>query len=278
MNPPPSPLAITSPAAAPAATLTAPSATPRAVRLFRILHLGLLLLQGVLTMLVLYPWSSPRRRRALKQRWARNSLASLGFVLDVRLAEGASLPPSGLMVANHVSWADIYALNAATPVAFVSKAEVRQWPVVGWLAAHAETIFLRRGSRGHAKLVNEEIEAVMTSGTHVAIFPEGTTTDGTHVLHFHGALLQPAIASGQPVIPVAVSYHEADGQPSQAAAYAGETSLGESLGLVLTRRRLIVRVQILPALETGSDSPYADRRALAREARLRITTALGLPD
>lgn len=254
-------------------------ATLWVVRLFRLIRLALHLLQGVLTLLIVYPWSLPRRRRALKQRWAKQLLAMLGFVLDVRLAEGAVLPPSGLIVANHVSWIDIYALNATTPVAFVSKAEVRQWPVIGWLAAHTDTIFLRRGSRGHAKVVNGEIDATMSTGTHVALFPEGTTTDGTHLLHFHGALLQPAVESGQPVIPVAISYHEADGRPSLAPAYAGDTTMGQCLAAILTRRTLIARVQILAPLSTGADSPYADRRTLARTAHAQIAAALGFtPD
>ncbi|WP_334157665.1 lysophospholipid acyltransferase family protein [Oryzomicrobium sp.] len=254
---------------------TAPRPTTRVVRLFRCARLALHLVQGVLTLMLVYPWTSPRHRRALKRRWARQLLAMLGFALEVRHADGAVLPPAGLVVANHVSWIDIYALNATLPVAFVSKAEVRQWPVIGWLAAHTDTIFLRRGSRGHAKVVNGEIESAMTAGAHVALFPEGTTTDGTHLLHFHGALLQPAVETGLPVIPIALSYHEADGRPSLAPAYAGDTTMGQCLGAILTRRRLIVRVQILPPLDTGPDSPCADRRTLARTARASIANALG---
>ncbi|HEX6734672.1 MAG TPA: lysophospholipid acyltransferase family protein, partial [Azonexus sp.] len=110
--------------------------------------------------------------------------------------------PGALLVANHISWIDIYVINAALPAAFVSKAEVRGWPLIGWLAARHDTIFLRRGSRGHARLINAEIAEVLGRGQHVAVFPEGTTTDGCSLLHFHAALLQPALAAGRPVLPV----------------------------------------------------------------------------
>ena len=98
------------------------------------------------------------------------------------MVSGTPLIERGLLVANHVSWVDIFVVNALTPAAFVSKADVRQWPVIGWLAAVNETVFLRRGSRGHARVINEEIAERMRAGRHVALFPEGTTTDGSHVL------------------------------------------------------------------------------------------------
>jgi len=172
-----------------------------------------------------------------------------------------------------VSWIDIYVINAALPSAFVSKAEVRDWPVIGWLAAKNDTIFLRRGSRGHAKIVNQEIGELLGRGRHVAVFPEGTTTDGRSLLHFHAALLQPALTAGYPVLPVALSYWELDGQRSLAPRYDGDISLGQCTRAILGRKRLIARLVTTPLRGLHGE----DRKQVAAEAREAIALAAGLP-
>jgi len=183
------------------------------------------------------------------------------------------LAPGSMVVANHVSWLDIYAINALHPVAFVSKAEVRDWPLIGWLARHTETIFLRRGSRGHARIINDEIAAALGAGGNIAVFPEGTTTDGTHLLHFHAALLQPAIASGHPLQPVAIDYRDPTGaERSQVAEYAGETTMLQSLLRVSAADGLLVRIWVGPSITDGA----GHRRELAAAARKIIGERLGL--
>lgn len=194
----------------------------------------------------------------------------LGVRLDADLRHAVS---GSMLVANHISWLDIFVINAALPTAFVSKEEVRRWPVVGWLAAVNDTVFLKRGSRGHARLINQEIGDILATGKHVGVFPEGTTTDGTHVLHFHAALLQPALAAGRPVVPAAISYWEADGKRSLAPRYDGEISLGECLRAILARRRLTARLVTTPAL--GQDG--SDRRSVAVAARAAVSLAAELP-
>lgn len=183
------------------------------------------------------------------------------------------ITPGSLIVANHISWVDIFVLNAARPVAFVSKSEVRNWPFVGRLTSKVDTVFLRRGSRGHARIVNAEIDALLNAGKDVAVFPEGTTTDGTHLLGFHGALLQPAVETGRPIQPLALSYETLEGQRSLAPAYVGDTSLFECLRAILSTPTLVAR------LRTGSALPTAggNRRALAHAARGAIALSLGLP-
>jgi 1-acyl-sn-glycerol-3-phosphate acyltransferase len=158
-------------------------------------------------------------------------------------------------------------------MAFVSKSEVRDWPLIGWLAAKTDTVFLRRGSRGHARLVNTEIDALLNAGKDVAIFPEGTTTDGTHLLGFHGALLQPAVETGRPVQPIALNYETPDGQRSMAPVYVGETSLLQSFGNILACREIVARLCPTAALKAAG----ASRRELAHAARNSIALSLGLP-
>ncbi|MFN3288165.1 MAG: 1-acyl-sn-glycerol-3-phosphate acyltransferase, partial [Sphingomonadaceae bacterium] len=106
-----------------------PSPTPHLLRGLRLLRLASLFLRGALTVLLIYPWSPDRRRMALKQRWSADILKALNIRLEADLA---ALPPASLVVANHISWLDIFVINAAFPAAFVSKAEVLQWPLIGW--------------------------------------------------------------------------------------------------------------------------------------------------
>lgn len=197
-------------------------------------------------------------------------LDALGVEVEADLTHAV---PGALLVANHISWIDIYVINAALPSAFVSKEEVRHWPVIGWLAAKNDTVFLRRGSRGHAKVINEQVAEILGKGKHVAAFPEGTTTDGRSLLHFHAALIQPALAAGRPVLPVAISYWELDGQRSLAPRYDGDISLGQCASAILRRKRLIARLVTTPVRGTNGE----DRKQVAVEAREAIALAAGLP-
>jgi len=225
---------------------------------------------GAVTVLAVFPLIPQRLRLSLRRRWSARLLSALGLQLKV---EG-KLPPRGsLLVANHVSWVDIFALNALAPAAFVSKAEVRHWPLVGWLAARNDTVFLRRGSRGHARIVNGQIIDLLKRGMIVALFPEGTTTDGGTVLHFHGALLQPAIDAGAPIVPVVIRYLDHTSQRTSLAAYVGETSLMESLRSIVSAHGLRATIEPLPAIEV-CDIP---RKELARRARGEIEVRIRHP-
>ena len=231
------------------------------MRIGRYTRLATHVLSGLLTTLAVLPFVAPARHLRLKQRWSVRLLDILGIRLDT---DEPYVAPGSLLVANHVSWLDIFVINAAYPAAFVSKAEIRQWPLFGWLAAKNDTVFLRRGSRGHAKIVNGEIAALLELGRHVALFPEGTTTDGSHVQNFHAALLQPAIDAGAPIQPLALAYRLPDGRYTRAAAYDGDLSLGESIAAIIAEQQIVARVRVATALQTD-DTP--NRKTLAHAAR-----------
>ena len=244
--------------------------TSRLIQALRCARLGLHFLAGACAIAFVYPSVGENRRHWLKQRWSRQLLDILGIRLDAILA---GIAPGNLIVANHISWLDIHALNATRPMAFVAKSELRHWPLVGWLATNTDTIFLRRGSPGDARLVNAEIGTMLKVGKDVAIFPEGTSTDGTQILNFHSALFQAAVDTGRAVQPVALSYFDTDGNRSLAPAYAGETTMAESLAAILACRTLTVRLRPTPSL----DSQTRQRRELAHAARASIAFNLGLP-
>jgi len=209
-------------------------------------------------------------RLRFRAGWSAALLRALGVKLEADLTH---VVPGVLLVANHISWIDILVINAVLPVAFVSKEEIRRWPVIGRLAAKNDTVFLRRGSRGHARIINVQIAEILAQGKHVAVFPEGTTTDGRSLLNFHAALLQPALAAGRPVLPAAISYWEPDGQRSLAPRYDGDISLGQCTRAILGRKRLIARLVTTPLRGLNGE----DRRQVAAEAREAIALAAGLP-
>lgn len=132
----------------------------------------------------------------------RCALRIAGGRLDVK----GNPPRSGLIVSNHLSYADIATLGSACPCSFVSKAEVKAWPFIGWSAALAGTVFVRRARRREVAGQVEDIKQALARGVPIVLFPEGTSTDGLQVLPFRSALLQAALETGCDVTPAALEY------------------------------------------------------------------------
>jgi 1-acyl-sn-glycerol-3-phosphate acyltransferase len=237
---------------------------------FRLARVGLHLLWGAATVLVVYPWIDARFRRALKRRWSRQLLDTLGIHLKVGAGRTA-LPARGLVVCNHISWLDIYVINALTPAAFVSKDEVKHWPLIGWLCKHTETIFLERGSRAAAQRTRAAMIDRLEANLQVAVFPEGTTTGGDQVLPFHAALFQSAIDADAAVIPLALRYADGAGHPSRAPAYDGDVTLLDCLWAIARTDGLTADLRVLETV----DSARGDRRELALQCRAAIAWHLG---
>lgn len=187
---------------------------------------------------------------------------------------GVAQPGPVLLVANHVSWLDILAVNAVQPARFVSKADVLAWPVLGWVIACGGTLFIQRESKRDAMRVLHEVAAALQAGDVVAVFPEGATGDGRALLPFHANLLQAAVKTGTAVQPVALRYSDASSTRSDAALWVGETTLAQSLWRIACADRLKVRVRLLAPLPSAD----LERRQLARQARDCIGAALEQAD
>jgi len=230
-------------------------------------------LRGLAIVLLRFPSLDAAARHARIAWWARGMLRALGLRLD---AQGTFRPAAKLVVANHVSWLDIMAIHAVCPQArFVSKADVRHWPLVSRLVDAAGTLYLERDKRRDALRVVHRMAEALAAGQTVAVFPEGTTSDGRGLLPFHANLLQAAIATSTPVQPVALRYADATQAVSAAAEFTGDTTLARSLWRLACGDGLTVRVRVLPAM----GSAHADRRALAETVRQSIAEALdALPD
>lgn len=223
-----------------------------------------------LTLALVYPWFGLHKRRRILQRWS----AGLLDVLNIRVtfaAKGQMQDGNhGLIVSNHISWLDVFVLNSVIPMRFVAKSEVRSWPVIGWLCARAQTLFIERGKMRSAARINSSMVELLQQGESLAVFPEGTTTDGAQVAHFHSSLLQPAIDAWSQVHPIAIRYQDSRGERSHDATYIDEVSLGRSIWRILRSPQLHVRLLLTPALDVRG----VERRALALQARQQIGTAL----
>jgi 1-acyl-sn-glycerol-3-phosphate acyltransferase len=239
-----------------------------ALALWRIACAVVHVLHGTLICAFVFPFLGPAARLQRVGWWSRRMLRWMGISLTT---EGTPRGSPTLVVANHISWLDILVINAVQPVRFVSKADVRHWPLIGWLVACAGTLFIERERKRDALRVVHQVAERLGQGETIALFPEGTTSEGEGLLPFHANLLQAAIATGTPVQPVALRFSDAHEPVSRAAAYVGDTHLLASLWAVVTARRLHARVHWLPATEAR----HAERRALGERLREQILAALG---
>ena len=221
------------------------------------------------------------RRRAIIRHWSRALLSACGLQVRVhvtarrrgdagRLVAGGPRPDC-MLVANHVSWLDIFAINALATSAFVAKAELRRWPVAGWLAALAGTVFIERARRHAVHQVIEQLRQRIREGFPVAMFPEATTRRVVPA----AVLRQPA--RGRDCRKMRRSFRSRfatwtrAGAPAARRAYVGDTTFVESLWMVLGARGLVVDVQVLPPVPTTG----RNRHDLARELRGLISCPPG---
>jgi 1-acyl-sn-glycerol-3-phosphate acyltransferase len=226
------------------------------------------LLHGMWTVATRFPRATPEQRESLNRAWSLKMLRLCGMRLVVH-NDSARLDSGALVVANHISWIDIYVINAWRPTPFVSKAEIRQWPVVGWLAEQLGTIFIQREKRSDAKRIMHELAERLSSGQLMCVFPEGTTTNGITLLPFHANMFQAAVSAGSAVQPLCLMYEDAQGRQSTAPAYIDDLSLGDSLDALLRGGPLTAHVYVGEAI-----APGLDRRALAAQAQASVETAL----
>ena len=227
-------------------------------------------LYGAAICLLVFPFLSAPRRMQIVRRWSAQMLTVLGIRLQT---SGTARSGPVLFVANHVSWLDILAINAVHPARFVSKSDVRHWPVIGWMVACGGTLFIERERKRDALRVVHQVAEALRAGETVAVFPEGTTADGHTLLPFHANLLQAAIVTEVPVQPIALRYSDRRHAISHAAAYVGDTSLAQSAWWVVGADSLKVHVQML--LPEGTR--HLERRALAERLQAQIGSALLYP-
>ncbi|HMM44415.1 MAG TPA: lysophospholipid acyltransferase family protein [Candidatus Macondimonas sp.] len=245
----------------------------RAWRLARLVpHLlyavALVLLILIPGWVVAKPWWRALRHRVIRH-WFRILVRLLGLRITL---VGQVVDGPVLRVANHISWLDVVVLNAISPSVFVAKAEVAQWPLIGWMANWLGTLYLRRGDVLSSQRLTEVMSWQFRRAETVTLFPEGTTGNGAVLGKFHARLYQPALSTKTAVQPVAIAYPDAraGGQTHPLAPFLGTQTLLNHLWTLLGERELAVSVTFLPPLSAASD-----RRELAMRSREAIGRALG---
>jgi len=177
-----------------------------------------------------------------------------------------------VVVANHVSWLDIFVVHSLYPSHFVAKAEIRSWPLAGWLAEKAGTVFIARGNRRDLRHIFKGLVTSLEKGERVAFFPEGTTAAQGQLLPFHANLFEAAIDAKVPVQPFALTYHDASGASHPSVDFIGETSFAESIMLILNGPPVKAQLAILAPMSTEG----AHRRELAEASHQAVAAALGV--
>ncbi|NBA94694.1 lysophospholipid acyltransferase family protein [Pseudomonas sp. R5(2019)] len=204
-----------------------------------------------------------------RQRWSRFFMTRLSCALPFKVRVYGSLPSQPVLwVSNHVSWTDIPLLGMLAPLSFLSKAEVRTWPIAGWLAQKAGTLFIRRGA-GDSQLLRRQITGHLQDRQSLLIFPEGTTTDGRDLRTFHGRLLAGAIDAGVPLQPVALRYLR-NGETDPIAPFIGEDDLLSHLMRLFANDPSEVEVHLLAPIQSAGQ----ERAVLAFQAQQAVQVAL----
>ncbi|MGH8157369.1 MAG: lysophospholipid acyltransferase family protein [Rhodanobacter sp.] len=200
-------------------------------------------------------------------RWWSVLLLRIFGMRSVRI--GQPLVDPVLFVANHTSWIDIEMLHSQRAACFVAKAEIADWPLVGWLAANGGTIFHRRGSNHSLSTVMQVMVERLHAGRSVAVFPEGGTGYNGVLKVFHARIFQAALDAGVAVQPVALRFARG-GRRVIDAGFRENESFFDNIVRLLGEAPMDAEVHFLTPVPAAPDA----RRRMAEQARERIAAAL----
>ncbi len=240
--------------------------TNRLTRYFRISRVAVHTLVGVATVSLIFPLIRSTHKINIMQWWHGRLLAAL----NVQITTHGNAPQAMagiLVVANHISWLDIHALNSVVPLRFIAKSEIKHWPIFGYLAKSADVLFIDRDNRKDAVRVAHTTANSLAAGDNLCLFPEGTTTDGSQVLPFKSSLIQAALHANATLHPVAIRYPLPNGDINTMMAYAGDTSLKTSLNQILSLKKSEVELHFLSPI-CIADLPDKDKNRRVLSARI----------
>jgi 1-acyl-sn-glycerol-3-phosphate acyltransferase len=214
---------------------------------------GLIIAAGIFPALgFLYSAVNAKTKRdALKTRWLRWFSA----IVNLHIIKDGELPEQGaILVSNHISWLDIIVIGQYLPAYFVAKSDILSWPVIGYLARQGGTIFIRRGDKQHIRTTAEKMVWLLKQNSNIIAFPEGTTTKGDEVLHFHSSLFQPALLTRSAIQPVALQYQ---GAAKEHAPFVGDDAFVPHLIKMLTLDKIEVRLNFLPVINSSGKNRHS---------------------
>lgn len=234
-------------------------------------------LLGLIIATVVLPLSTASCRARLIQWWCRNLLAAFNLQVSSHGHIPAKNTPltTTMFVANHISWSDIHALNSIVALRFIAKSEIRNWPVFGYLVSRANTLFIDRTNKRDAKRTIDVAVQSLQAGDNLCLFPEGTTTDGSVLHPFKSSLIQAAIEAGASIRPVVIRYPRPDGNVNIDVAYAGETTLIQSMQKILAQKQPVIELHFLKPI-TAENVIKQNRRELTLHIESLIRQHLAL--
>ena len=238
---------------------------------YRVAMLSLVVSTGtILTVLFQRGTLPPKGIQSRITRWWHRGIAkSLGIPIRIY---GTPRTKGTLFVSNHISTFDIPALGSVLPVRFLSKIEVKSWPLMGWLATRAGTLYIERGGREAAARTNEIMAEALSLNHNVVLFAEGTTTDG-NIKKFHSRLMQSAVDSAAYIQPVAIRYPDpGGGKVHPAALHIDNMSFSDSGKRMLTAKQLEVEIHFGEAVSAENRS----RDELARYTETEVRRLLDI--
>jgi 1-acyl-sn-glycerol-3-phosphate acyltransferase len=210
------------------------------------------------------------KQRLARAAWLSRSSRRHLKIFNYSAQVFGDIPQRGLLLCNHLSYLDVLAISAVTPAVFVSKAEVRRWPLFGWFAAIAGTVFVNRERRQQVGQVNLEVEQALAAGALVVIFPEGTSTNGETILPFRTSLLEPAARGNHDLAIGWLHYELEDGDARQEVCYWGDHSFFPHVLRLLGKKSIRATLRF-EKFQRATD----DRKVLANQLRDAVVKLRG---
>lgn len=209
----------------------------------------------------------PASRARVLQKWSARLLSGI----EINVVVQGQLPQEGLIASNHLSYLDILVFSAVCDCIFVAKREVKSWPALGWISSLAGTIYIDRTRRVETHAIQPEMQSALSSGLPLVLFPEGTSSDGSRVLHFHSSLFQPALDLGARVTAAAIDYSMPDGDPAREACYWGDMRLFPHLLNLLTKESVQATLSF-----SQEHLQFSDRKQAARTMQMLVEQLRGM--
>ncbi len=235
--------------------------------IWRAFAVGFFSLLALVEISVTIPFVDRSKRLHARTAWLRYWCRFASRVLGIRITTNGSMPRSGLLVCNHLSYLDIIVLSSIGPCVFVAKRDIVAWPLFGWLTRAAGTIFVDRERRLGSAAVVDLVREAINGGSLVVLFPEGTSSDGSTVLPFKSSLLESAVQLRCAVAAATIEYALDDGSVADEVCYWRDMTFGPHLLNLFFKREIRAKCSFsLPEIRVGN------RKEIARQLRDEIVS------
>jgi len=211
--------------------------------------------------------------RALQARahWLQSASRRVLRIFDAEFLANGQIPEKGMLVCNHLSYLDVLVLSALTPCLFIAKSEVQNWPIFGWFAHLAGTLFTDRRRRTQVGPLTAQIRMALNQGALVVLFPEGTSSDGSSVFPFRSALLEPATDLAYSLTASHIGYELEDGIVGEEVCYWKDMTFGPHLLNLLSKRRIQAHLSFSEVIQRSNERKKLAHQLYAEVATLQNT-------